>query len=183
MCNTSVPLAVFAVAAAAVGLFVQVDFVSPSGSSAPGRTVPCHEAIDMTRFPYIGSRRPEHRYRLVLGVVAVPPAYMAQVVPTGERPWSYWRKQGLVVRASGEAVTISVPAAWRRRAAIAWGYGGNGEPFSSLRIAGCGSDKTVGRAYSGGFYLRSRSACVPLTFRVGRRTALVRFGVGQRCNQ
>ena len=112
----------------------------------------------------------------------MPPAYMAQIVPTGERPWRYWRKQGLVVRASGESVTISVPAAWRSRVAIAWGYGGRGEPFSSLRIAGCGSDKTSGRAYSGGFYLRSRSACVPLLFRVGTRSVTVRFGLGQRCS-
>jgi hypothetical protein len=136
----------------------------------------------VTRFPYLGNRQPEHRYRLVLGVVSVPPAYLAQIVPTGEWPWRYWRKQGLVVRASGESVTISVPAAWRSRAAIAWGYGGKGEPFSSVRIAGCGSDKTSGRAYSGGFYLRSRSACVPLIFRVGPRSATVRFGLGQRCS-
>ena len=165
-----------------VALLTPVGVAVPSGSLAPGRTVPCSEAIGVTRFPYSGNRQPEHRYRLVLGVVAVPPAYMQQVVATGEKPWAYWRKQGLVVRASGEAVTISVPAAWRSRAAIAWGYGGKGEPFSSLRIAGCGSDKTEGRAYSGGFYLRSRSACLPLIFRVGKRTAMVWFGVGERCN-
>jgi hypothetical protein len=180
-CNKGVPLALFAVALA-VALLAHVGFAAPSGLSEPGPTVPCSEAIDVTRFPYIGNRQPDHRYRLVLGVVSVPPAYMGQVVATGEQPWSYRRKQGLVVRGSGEPVSISVPAAWRSRAAIAWGYGGKGEPFSSLRIAGCGSDKTIGRAYSGGFYLRSRSACVPLVFRVGKRTATVRFGVGQRCN-
>jgi hypothetical protein len=169
--------------AAATGVFGHIDAAAPrEGPPAPERTVPCGEAIDLTRFPYIGNRRPEHRYRLILGVVAVPPAYMAQVVATGERAWPFWRKQGIVVRASGESVTITVPRAWRKRAAIAWGYGGNGEPFSSLQIAGCRSDKAVGRAYSGGFYLRARSACLPLTFRVGNRTATVRFGLGQRCH-
>ena len=38
-----------------------------------------------------------------------------------------------------------------------------------------------GYAYSGGFFLRSRAACVPLVFRVGSRSAVVRFGVGRRC--
>ncbi len=147
----------------------------------PTRIVPCNEAIDTTPFPYVGNRSPEQRYRLVLGVVAVPPAFMADVVATGTRPWAYWRKQGLVVRASGESVTIAVPPARRARAAIAWGYAGNGEPFTGVRIAGCGSDASVGRAYSGGFYLRTRSACLPLTFRVGNRRATVRFGLGQRC--
>src|SRR5438105_1326689 len=66
------------------------------------RTVPCDEIILHTKFPYRG-------YRLVLGAVSVPPAYLAQVVPTGQRPWAYWRKAGLVVRAGGPPVTISVP--------------------------------------------------------------------------
>jgi hypothetical protein len=67
-----------------------------------------------------------------------------------------------------------------KRAAIIWGNG-NYDPASSLRIAGCGSDPNVGNAYAGGFYLRSRSACLPLTFRVGRRSATIRFGIGRRC--
>jgi len=157
-----------------------VGFATPPARALPERTVPCSEVIDTTRFPYIGDRRPAHRYRLVLGVVSVPPAYMEQVVPTKERPWAYWRKAGLVVRASGASVTVSVPAAWRRRAAISWGNGGAGR-FGSVRIAGCGSDKTTGDAYAGGFYLRSSSACVPLIFTVGTRTQTVRFGVGRRC--
>jgi hypothetical protein len=184
MCNTSVRmvLALFAVLAASGGCG-QINTAAPAERSrAPERTVPCTEAIDLTRFPYIGNRRPEHRYRLVLGVVALP-AFMAPVYKSAERRWPYWRKQGIVVRASGESVTITVPPAWRERAAIAWGNGGNGEPFSSLRIAGCRLDKTVGNAYAGGFYLRSRTACLPLTFRVGNRTATIRVGLGRRCHQ
>jgi hypothetical protein len=76
-----------------------------SASAADRRTVPSGQSIASTRFPYFGSNRPESRYRQVLGVVAVPPAFMRQVVHTRQTPWPYWRKQGLVVRASGKAVT------------------------------------------------------------------------------
>lgn len=171
------PVAVLIVA---VGLAALMGVTARSAASAATRIVPCDEIIDRTEFPYLGGYRPKFRYRLVLGVVSVPPAYLEQVVPTHSKPWAYWRKQGLVIRASGESVTITVPEAWRKRAAIAWGYGGHGV-FSSLRIAGCGSEPSVGNAYSGGFYLRSRSACVPLIFRVGTRSATVRFGVGRVC--
>jgi hypothetical protein len=135
--------------------------------------VPCRESIDSTKFPYVS-------YRVVLGAVSVPPAYLQQVVPTGEKPWAYWRKAGLVVRASGEAVTLSVPRAWQGRVAIAWGYGGHGV-FSTLRICRlpCTADNRIRllrRLRSSG-----RSACVPLIFRVGGRSATVRFGLGRRC--
>lgn len=148
------------------------------GSSGPARTVPCGEVIDHPTFPYVGGVG--HRYRLVLGVISAPPAYLAQVVATHERPWAYWRKAGLVVRAGGQPVSVSVPEGWMKRAAIIWGNG-NYDPASSLRIAACGSDPNVGNAYAGGFYLRSRSACLPLIFRVRRRSATVRFGIGRRC--
>ena len=149
-------------------------------SSTSGRTVPCSESIDVTRFPYIGDRRRQYRYRLILGAVAVPPAYQAQVVRTGETPWPYWRKAGLVVRADGPPISISVPPAWRARAGIAWGYGNNGV-FDTLRIAGCPGPPGRGLAFSGGFYLRSPSACLPLVFHVGRRSETIRFGIGRRC--
>jgi len=145
------------------------------------RTVPCSESIDGTRFPYVGSNDRGHRYRFVLGAVSAPPGYLEQTSPTGERRWRYFSKAGLVIRAGREGpVLVSVPHGWRDRAAIAWGYGGHGV-FSSLRIAGCPGRTNQGYAYSGGFFLRSRAACVPLVFRVGSRSAVVRFGVGRRC--
>jgi hypothetical protein len=148
--------------------------VAAHGASAESpRTVPCSEVILHVKFPYGG-------YRLVLGVVSAPAAYLQQVLPSGQQPWRYWRKAGLVV--TGRVpVSVSVPEAWRSRAAITWGN--RPGVFSSLRIAGCPPPHGVGpgRAYAGGFYLRSRAACVPLIFRVGNRTATVRFGLGRAC--
>ena len=43
-------------------------------------------------------------------------------------------------------------------------WGNNTGIVHTLRIAGCGSDPSVGNAYAGGSYLRSSSACVPLIF-------------------
>lgn len=81
-----------------VALLAGTATAAESAPSAPARTVPCDEIIDLTKFPYVGNREPKYRYRLVLGVVSVPPAYLEQVVPTQEQPWAYWRKAGLVVR-------------------------------------------------------------------------------------
>jgi len=169
----------FLAAMSIVGLAAQTAVIAPSASSADGRIVPCSDAIGIRKFPYLGSNRPEDRYRQVLGVVAVPPAFMRQVVPTRQKPWTYWHKQGLVVRATGQAVTVTVPKIWRTRAAITWGNSGG--PVSSLRIAGCRASRDVGHAYAGGFLLRSPSACIPLIFSIGKRSATARFGVGQRC--
>ena len=131
--------------------------------------------------PYAGSSRPADRYRLVLGAVSGAAGLPGAGRRDHEQPWAYWRKAGLVVREGAGPVTISVPEGWRGRGAIEWGYGNTGGPFSSLRIASCGTDPSVGRAYSGGFVLRTSPACLPLVFRVGDRTQTVRFGLGRRC--
>ena len=167
--------------ALAVALAALIGSTVSAARTAPALPVPCADIIDHTSFPFSGDSRPEYRYRQVLGMFAVPPAYLPQVVPTGEKPWAYWHKQGLVVRATGEAVTVTVPSAWRKRAAITWGN--RPSAVGSLRILGCGTSDSanVGNVYAGGFLLRSASACVPLVFTVGKRSALVRFGVGRRC--
>jgi hypothetical protein len=163
-----------------LGFVVLAGMTASSASSVVGRTVPCSEIIDYTKFPYVGNSRPEYRYRQVLGVVSVPPAFMQQVVPTGQRPWAYWHKQGLVIGATQNTVTVTVPKSWRKRAAITWGNGVR--PVSSLKFEACAGSPKIGHAYAGGFVLRSPSACVPLIFSVGRRMATVRFGVGERCH-
>jgi hypothetical protein len=166
---------------ATVTLALAAVAVGPSRSSlqrsAP--TVPCSEIIDQTKWPYLGNNDPRYRYRSVLGVVSVPPAYISQVVRLADGAWPYWEKAGLVVRDGRGPVTVSVPQSWRKRAAITWG--GNTGIVSSLRIARCGTNPRRGSAYAGGFYLRSRSACVPLVLRAGSHRVTVRFGLGRRC--
>jgi len=162
---------VFAVSAAAL---------ARAQTSRPPQDVQCDEIIHHTSLPYRLDG-----YRLVLGVVSVPPAYLAQVVATNRKPWAYWRKAGLVVRASAPRVSVTVPKAWRRRLAITWGNSTG--IVGSLRIPGCPSalaptEPRGGNAYAGGFYLRARSACVPLIFGVGKRRATVRFGLGRVCS-
>lgn len=118
--------------------------------------------------------------RVVLGVVDAPPAYLRQTVATGEARWPYWSKVGLVVRGGSPPVRVEVARGWRTRAAITWGDSG---PTSALRIATCPPSSSLDgwNPYSGGFLLRSKSACVPLVFRVAGRAQTVRFGVGRRC--
>ena len=137
-------------------------------------TVACDQIILRIRSGHAGG------YRIVLGVVSVPPARLIQIVPTHDRPWAYWRKAGLAVRAGSPPVTVSVPAAWRRRAAITWG---NRTPVGgALRIASCPGTKGVWNAYAGGFYLRTRPACVPVRVSVGGGSRVVRFGLGRACS-
>jgi hypothetical protein len=144
---------------------------SPRAASLP--TVACGESIGYAKAGH------EDGYRGVLGVLSVPPAYLSQVVATHSQPWRYWRKAGLVVRTGNPSVVISVPKAWRSRAAVTWGSSGT---VSVLRVEGCPPSPAGWRAYAGGFYLGSRSTCVPLVFRVGQRAATVRFGIGRRCD-
>ncbi len=143
-----------------------------AGSPAP--TAGCESIVDPTgSFEW----RPK---RVVLGVVAVPPAYVPQTEPTGGRRWPYSSKAGVVVRADSPPVLVSVPRAWRSRVAIGWG---DAVGASVLRFASCPPSSSLGdwNPYAGGFYLSSRAACFPLEFRVAGRRALVRFGVGKRC--
>jgi hypothetical protein len=135
-------------------------------------TVPCRDVIGQAKTGHDGG------YRVVLGVVSVPPARLTQVVATGSRPWHYWRKAGLVIHAGNAPVTVTVSPAWRTRAAFVWGGSG---VVHSLRFAACPSPAGVWNAYAGGFYLRARRACVPLVFMVDRRLQVVRFGIGAAC--
>ena len=167
-----------ALLALAAGLLAQAAF--GAGPPSRSRTVPCDEIIDLTRFPHWGNAQPRYRNRLVLDAFSVPPALIPQSFPTGERLWRYFSKWGMVVRSDGRVATVTVPPVWRDRVAISWGNAGHGV-FQSIRFAGCRYGRDVGNAYAGGFFLTSRSACVPLIFSVGTRQTVFRFGIGRRC--
>jgi hypothetical protein len=145
-----------------------------AAAAAPSATptVSCGTIIGEAASGHGGDRR------VVLGVVSVPPAYLPQTVPTKSRPWRFWSKRGLVVHADAGPVTVRVPRAWRRRVAIEWGNSGI---VPALRMPRCPRGVKPWNAWAGGFHLRERSACVPLVFSVGPRSATVRFGVGRRC--
>jgi hypothetical protein len=161
-------------AAATIGTLIALFVGQSVARSASPPTVPCDDIIGQA------TTGRDAGYRVVLGVVSVPPARLTQVVASGSRRWPYWRKAGLVVRASSLPVRVAVPRAWRRRAAITWGSSGT---VSVLTIAACPSPAQVWNAYAGGFLLRARRECVPLTFTVGRRSQTVRFGLGGSCGR
>jgi hypothetical protein len=118
--------------------------------------------------------------RIVLGVISIASGAVVQpAVRVDQGWWRYWQKTGLEIRAGSQAVTITVPKAWRTRAAITWGV--NVGIVSTLRLPGCRAAPGTWNAYAGGFYLRSSSACVPLVFDVGQRSTVVPIGVGRRC--
>ncbi len=123
--------------------------------------------------------------KIVLGVISLGPDFLQPTVPVHQGWWRYWQKHGLWIRAGHQTVTITVPKAWQNRAAITWGA--NVGIVSTLRFPGCPASPGTpagpgtGAEYPGGFYLRSNSACVPLAFAVGRRSAVIRVSVGRRC--
>jgi hypothetical protein len=162
---------------AAIGLLALAGATTLAATAASANappTVSCTGIVLRLRSGHAGGNR------VVLGTVSVPPAYLPQVGPSRNKAWPFFTKRGLGVRGGSPAVVVTVPKAWRRRVAVTWGGSGI---VSGLRIASCSAflPPKVWNGYAGGFYLRSRSACVPLTFRVGRRTKTVRFGLGRRC--
>jgi hypothetical protein len=135
--------------------------------SASPQTVGCDQVIQQAGQP--GGR-------LVLGVLAVPPAHLEHGAPTATVPWAYFAKYGIAIRAGSPAVLITVPVTWRQRAGIGWGN--NTGVVSSLRLLSCPRQAGAWNAYAGGFYLRSPSGCVPLVFQIGRQTATLSFAIG-----
>ena len=127
-------------------------------------------------------------YRVVLGRVGVGPArYPGKPEPEAQyKPFRYFAKEGVWVLTGSPSVTLTVPAAWRKRAAISWeGI----EPvianrvYSSVRIAPCPAPPShtwVG--FGGGFYVTA-PACVPLIVTMGGRSEVVHFGIGAVCKR
>jgi hypothetical protein len=114
--------------------------------------------------------------KVVLGVLAVPPARVEAGAPTGTLPWAYFSKWGIAIRAGSPAVLITVPEAWRHRAAIGWGNSASG--VNSLRLLSCPRQMGAWNVYAGGFFLRSASGCVPLVVEIGRQAATLSFTIG-----
>ena len=78
--------------------------------------IPCGEKAGTTPSGTDGG------YRVVLGIVSVPPPVLRQVVRSKSRPWPYWRKAGLAIHPTHRRVSVIVPTAWRKRVALTWGW-------------------------------------------------------------
>ena len=140
---------------------------SPTARLASPQTVGCDQIVAQVGQP--GGR-------IVLGVLAAPPAQLERAAPTDARPWTYFAKYGIAVRTGSPAVLITVPEAWRHRAGIGWGN--NLGVADSLRLLSCPRPPGAWNVYVGGFYLRSPAGCVPLVFHIGRQTATLTFDIG-----
>ena len=139
-----------------------------SGPQAP--VVSCDERTGGAQFP--GAR-------VLLGVISVPTEFRPEAAsPTGESAWKFAAEIDLDVRADRPPVVISVPESWRKRAAISVGKTTN---VPSLEISSCPNYGLPRNAFTGAVSLETRTACVPLIFKVGPETATVRFGIGERC--
>jgi hypothetical protein len=108
--------------------------------AAATRTVPCDESIDTTPFPYLGNSQPHYRYRSVLNAIAVPPAYLQQVIATRQQRTRRPRE------ASGH----------HHRAASLASAGRDHRGTAATRLPHCESPPAphYGNAYAGGFYSR-----------------------------
>jgi hypothetical protein len=157
---------------------------TPATGSHPAAQPPVAATADGCPLP-VGNEPSFPGGKIMLGVISLGPDFLRPAVPVHQGWWRYWQKRGLWIWAGHQAVTITVPKAWRNRVAITWGV--NAGIVSTLRLPGtllspgCPAGPGTWNSYAGGFYLRSRSACVPLVFGAGRRSAVVRVGVGRRC--
>jgi hypothetical protein len=171
--NRAALLAISVVVVAAVGFADRTASGRPAGPKP--LTVGCGNIVGSNHAPGV-----QIGYRVVLGVVSAPPARLQK---GGSNPgrWPYFSKAGLGVHASRGPVTITVPPAWRTRVAIGWGN--NIGTSSTIRITRCPPAPGRWNFYAGGFFTRSATVCVPLTFRIGARMRTIRFGVGTRCGR
>jgi hypothetical protein len=154
-----------------------------AAAQARAATIGCESAAD---FPEPVA--PSAAEVVVFDRVAVPRGGPRGLTPYTGRParLKFFLKAGLLARRNGtplgpspgavEPVEISIPPAWRDRAAIGWGDAG---VSSTVRVGGCRST-TPWIVFTGGYYVRS-PACVPVIVRVGARSRRIRVAVGRAC--
>jgi hypothetical protein len=162
-------------AALAIAATLTASASATAAKSATGAVVGCGTVIGQQASGSVDGSR------VVLGRISAPPARIPRAATAGPGSWKYFSKWGMAIR-SGASVTVSVPPAWRHRAAITWGA--STPIVSTLRFAACrsmGGRARPWNAYPGGFYLDTPTACVPLTFTTDHRSRTLRFGIGRSC--
>jgi hypothetical protein len=131
-------------------------------------TVLCSDAID-------GGTGPGP-VPLILGRVGLQTSTIQQPVPLQGETFRLWSKSGLVVIRGTAPVVISVPRAWRARAAITWSNRGLGET-SVEHVQACPGGGWL--AYPGGFFAMTKG-CFPLDVAVATRHRRVWIRMGSR---
>ena len=181
------PRWLLAVTAAALLAGGGAALASQGGQGRPGTGRPAAPVAQASaepgacgRFVNLTSLRIFPRYRLVLGDVAMPPARLPPLGPSGHTSWPYGEKTGFQFHGGGPPVTITVPQAWRDRVAV---FGVTSRPLgfaAAVRLPGC-PPRGAWDTYVSGFYTHSRTACVPLQVQVRQQTVTLWFGLGRRC--
>ncbi|WP_433306425.1 hypothetical protein ACQP2F_20760 [Actinoplanes sp. CA-030573] len=147
---------------------------SPAGRPAGTASLDCDSPIGVepsVAAPYGGS----------LDAVALDTSVVQAGDAAGTAPHRLFAKTGLLVH-SGRASTLTVPASWASRVAIAWGNHA-AEWTGVLHIPACpapASHPGAWLAFPGGLSL-DRAACVPLEVSADGRTTTVSLSVGARC--
>jgi hypothetical protein len=141
----------------------------PTASAAP--SLDCSDPIGSMASPPAG-------YRSALDAVALDTTALQAGDGSSTDPHRLFVKTGLLVHAGHES-TLTVPAAWSPRLAIAWGNHA-AEWTTSLHIPACPSSAGAWLAFPGGFSL-DRAACVPLEVHTASGTATVEVSAGVRC--
>jgi hypothetical protein len=105
---------------------------------------------------------------------------------TGRGTFKRWVKAGLLVRRHGsplgadpgtlQPIVITVPRAWRSRAALAWGNTGLS---SAIRITPCRST-TPWLVFTGGYYVNSPT-CFPLNISTNGKTRQILVSAARSC--
>ena len=185
-------LAVAALLLAGGGTVLALGHIGHAATGHPGPSAravsfpaACGPFVDWT------SSRAASSLRIVLGDVAVAPAYLppAQRLrlprpPIADRPWRYGWKTAFAYRGGRPPVTISVPAGWQQQISL-FGTAGpasgiRGTAPRTLHIPRC-PPRGAWDTFVWIFYLSTPTACAPLQVRTQGRAATVWFGFGTRC--
>jgi hypothetical protein len=171
--------------AVAAGISVVMRDVEAVAASA-GSTIDCYSAVDILEPFAPGATQVVVFDRVALSRGTPNADDLAPSYGRLSDRFKYSLKAGLLVRRHGTPlgpspgtitpIQITVPLAWRDRAAIGWG---NAATSWTVRVIGCRST-TPWVAFTGGYTVRS-PMCVPLIVRMGNRSQRIRVAVGHPC--
>jgi hypothetical protein len=136
-------------------------------------TLNCASTTVTSPFP------PTAHDREVLGAVLLPLRYQPEQNVTRNSPgkrWPYGVTIFLFIHQRSGAVLATIPRS--SKAAMIWG---SSPPARTFRFKSCSNIGVGANGWTGGLLLKSRTACVPITFQLGTRRKVVPFWIGRHC--